>query len=111
MAEMLAAPYFAAGAGAFTSGIVNFAPALSLAVWELGSAGRWDELNALVATKIRPLAAMRERRKGYPIAVVKEAMNLLDLAGGAVRLPLMPMLPADRDELRRLLIDLELLES
>lgn len=111
MAEMLAAPYFVAGAGAFTSGIVNFAPALSLTVWELGAAGRWDELNELVATKIRPLASLRERRKGYPIAVVKEAMNLLGLPGGAVRLPLTPMDPADRDDLRRLLIDLELLQS
>jgi 5-dehydro-4-deoxyglucarate dehydratase len=109
MAETLAAPYFAAGAGAFTSGIVNFAPRLSLDVWEAGSGGRWDELNALVATKVRPLARLRERRQGYHIAVVKEAMTMLGLPGGAVRLPLVPLAAADRDELRRVLIDLELL--
>jgi 5-dehydro-4-deoxyglucarate dehydratase len=111
MAETLAVPYFAAGAAAFTSGIVNFAPALSLAVWEAGCAGRWDDLHGLVATKIRPLAQLRERRPGYQITVVKEAMNLLGLPGGAVRLPLLPMAPSDRDDLRRALIALGLLAA
>jgi 5-dehydro-4-deoxyglucarate dehydratase len=99
MAETLAAPYFAAGAVAFTSGIVNFAPQLSLAVYEAGVNGRWDELHELVATKIRPLAKLRTRRPGYQIAIIKEAMNLLGLPGGAVRLPLEPVAPADRVDL------------
>ena len=103
MAETLAAPYFAAGAAAFTSGIVNFAPELSLAVWEAGCAGRWDDLNDLVATRIRPLARLREKRNGYQIAVVKEAMNMLGLPGGGVRSPLVPMADEDREELRRAL--------
>lgn len=109
MAETLAAPYFAVGAGAFTSGIVNFAPKLSLAVWEAGHAGRWDELNALVATKVQPLARLRERRNGYHIAVVKEAMNLLGLPGGGVRSPLLPLAEEDRKELRRILATIGLL--
>ncbi len=109
MAETLAAPYFAAGAQAFTSGIVNFAPQLSLAVWDAGAAGRWEELHDLVARKIRPLATLRERRKGYSIAVVKEAMNLLGMPGGAVRSPLMPLDPRDREDLRAVLKELGLL--
>ncbi len=109
MAETLAAPYFAAGAQAFTSGIVNFAPQLSLAVWDAGAAGRWEELHDLVAHKIRPLAALRERRKGYSIAVVKEAMNLLGMPGGTVRLPLVPLDPQDREDLRTVLKELGLL--
>ena len=119
MAELLLAPYLAAGAQAMTTGIVNFAPALSLAVWEAGIAEVIGSepstsqhvatslapvtLSDLLAHKIRPLARLRERRKGYAIAVVKEAMNLLGLPGGTVRLPLLPMLPADREELRELL--------
>jgi 5-dehydro-4-deoxyglucarate dehydratase len=111
MAETLAAPYFAAGASAFTSGIVNFAPSLSLAVWEAGACGRWDELNALIASKVRPLAKLRERRKGYHITVVKEAMNLLGLPGGAVRSPLRPLTAEDRQDLTRTLIELDLLSG
>ncbi len=111
MAEMLAGPYFAAGARAFTSGLVNFAPAISLAVWDAGRSGRWDELHALIADKVRPLAVLRERRRGYAITVVKEAMNLLGLPGGAVRLPLVPLAPEDRDDLRTVLRHLGLLKE
>jgi 5-dehydro-4-deoxyglucarate dehydratase len=109
MAEPLAAPYCAAGAEAMTSGIVNFAPQLTLAIWEAGEKGDWATLRSLVARSIRPLARLRERRKGYHIAVIKEAMNLLGLPGGAVRSPVLPLTPQDRDELRGALRNLELL--
>lgn len=111
MAEMHAPAYFAAGAQAFTSGIVNFAPRITLAVWNAGAAGRADELQDLIARKVTPLAQMRARRPGYPIAVVKEAMNLLGLPGGTVRLPLLPVSDEDREELKRTLIELELLRT
>ncbi len=109
MAETVAGPYFAAGAKMFTSGIVNFAPHLSMAVWEAGTNASWDELNAIVAYKIRSLAALRERRKGYAISVVKEAMNMLRMPGGAVRPPLLPLTIEDREDLRKILEELELL--
>ena len=109
MAEILAAPYFGAGAQAFTSGIVNFAPRITLDVWKAGAAGNWDELHALVAQKIRPLARLRERQRGYHITIVKEAMNLLGLPGGCVRSPLTPLVASDRNELERTLVELGLL--
>jgi 5-dehydro-4-deoxyglucarate dehydratase len=105
MAEPMAAPYFGAGARAMTSGIVNVVPEVSLAIWNAGVAGRFAELRELVA-RIRPLARLRERRKGYHIPVIKEAMNLLGRPGGAVRLPLVPLTPADREDLQRILVDL-----
>ncbi len=111
MAEMHAPAYFAAGAQAFTSGIVNFAPRITLGVWNAGVAGRSDELQNLIARKVRPLAQLRARHIGYPIAVVKEAMNLLGLPGGKVRPPLMPIASEDREDLRRTLIELELLRT
>jgi 5-dehydro-4-deoxyglucarate dehydratase len=111
MAELLVAPYLAAGAQAMTTGIVNFAPQLSLAVWQAAVAGRHAELDQLLNTKIRPLARLRERRKGYAIAIVKEAMNLLGMSGGSVRLPLTPVQPADRAELRLTLQQLGILQG
>ncbi|MDR7419836.1 MAG: dihydrodipicolinate synthase family protein [Armatimonadota bacterium] len=111
MAEMHAGPYFEAGAQAFTSGIVNFAPAISLAVWDAGARGRKDELDDLLSRCVRPLAALRARRPGAAVAVVKEAMNLLGLPGGVVRLPLTPLSPDEREELRRVLRDLRLLSD
>jgi 5-dehydro-4-deoxyglucarate dehydratase len=111
MGELYAGPYFTAGAQAFTSGIVNFAPQITLSVWRAGVAGRADELRDLIEHKVKPLAALRERKRGYAIAVVKEAMNLLGLPGGTVRPPLVPVAREDRDELRRVLIRLELLQE
>jgi 5-dehydro-4-deoxyglucarate dehydratase len=108
MAETLAVPYCSAGAQGMTSGIVNFAPQLSLAVWEASKAGRWDEARALIAQKIRPLARLRARRNGYSIAVIKEAMNLLGMPGGCTRSPIIPLSSPDRNELREMLVALAL---
>jgi len=111
MAEVMAAPYFAGGAAAFTSGIVNFAPALVRSVWHAGAAGEWDCLNELVATKIRPVARLRQRAPGHHITVIKEAMNMLGMPGGEVRAPLVPLSGADRADLRQALVDLDLLQA
>ncbi|MCC6792270.1 MAG: dihydrodipicolinate synthase family protein [Thermomicrobiales bacterium] len=111
MAEVLAPAYFGAGAQAFTSGIVNFAPQFSLDVWNAGIAGDQALLQRVIKEKIRPLAKLRERQRGYHITVVKEAMNLLGMPGGEVRSPLTPLAPADREDLRRTLIDLGLLAA
>lgn len=108
-AEPLAAPYFGAGAQALTSGIVNFAPQIALDIWSAGTEQRWDDLHALVARTALPLAQLRERRPGYAIAVLKEAMNLMGLAGGTVRTPLSPMTLEDRDDLRTMLVKLDLI--
>jgi 5-dehydro-4-deoxyglucarate dehydratase len=110
MAETQAVPYFAAGAQAFTSGIMNFAPQLSLQVWELSSAGKFEILERLIAEQIRPIAQLREKRKGYQIAVIKEAMQMLGYCANTVRLPLMPMQDEDRVELHSMLAKLELLD-
>jgi 5-dehydro-4-deoxyglucarate dehydratase len=104
MAELLLAPYLAAGAQAMTTGIVNFAPKLSVGVWEAGIAGRMDELDDWLVNKIRPLAMLRAKKPGYAIAVVKEAMNMLGLSGGCVRSPLVPMLAEDKEALRKTLV-------
>ncbi len=109
MAEVLAPAYFGAGAQAFTSGIVNFAPQLTLAVWEAGARGDVAECSQLIGSTIRGLARLRERQKGYHIAIVKEAMNLLGMPGGHVRSPLAPVAPADLADLRAELVRLGLL--
>jgi 5-dehydro-4-deoxyglucarate dehydratase len=102
MAELQAAEYAVLGADAFTSGIINIVPNLTLAVARAARAGGWDELRDLV-DRIRPLAALRARRPGYGVAVIKEAMELLGLAPGRVRPPLSSLAAEDRADLRALL--------
>lgn len=103
MAELQAAEYAVLGADAFTSGLINVAPHLTLAVRDAVDAGDWERVRAL-ATQIRPFAAMRGRRPGYSTAVIKEAMAQQGGAGGGrVRPPLSRVDPADRIELSSIL--------
>jgi 5-dehydro-4-deoxyglucarate dehydratase len=103
MAELHASRYLAAGADAFTSGLVNVAPDLARAVWDAASSGDHARAAAL-ADVIRPFAELRARRPGYSVAVLKEAIAMLGgPGGGRVRPPLSRVRPDDREELRVLL--------
>ena len=97
------------GAQAFTSGLVNFMPNTVLDVWRLGSTGNTVALESLIAEKIRSLAKLREKRKGYSVAVIKEAMSMLEYCNNTLRSPLMPLLDEDRDHLQQILFDLGIL--
>ncbi|MEW5978990.1 MAG: dihydrodipicolinate synthase family protein [Acidobacteriota bacterium] len=111
MAEPLAAAYFASGAGSFTTGLANFCPEIPMAVLETAQSTDHSALQALLDKKVLPLAHLRSKRKGYATAVIKEAMNLLGFPAGPCRRPLLPLLPADREVLSRILVDLRLLEG
>ena len=99
MAELQAAQYAVLGADAFTSGLINVAPHLTLAVRDAIERQDWEGLQ-LLATRIRPFAAMRARRPGYSIAVIKEAMAMQGQPGGGrVRPPIAQVSADDRVEL------------
>ncbi len=108
MAEPLAAAYFASGAGSFTTGLANFCPEIPLAVLQAAQSNDGVALQEVLSRKVMPLARLRSKRKGYSTAVIKEAMNLLGFPAGPCRLPLTPLLPADREELKQILIELHL---
>jgi 5-dehydro-4-deoxyglucarate dehydratase len=99
MAELQAAEYVTLGATAMTSGLVNVAPELAWDVWRSASSADQPRVRELVR-RIRPFAALRARRPGYSIAVIKAAMAEVGIPYGEVRSPLSPMTPEDRAELR-----------
>ena len=80
MAEALDAPSFAAGAVAFTSGIVNFTPKAAHVGGNAGAAGDFDGLNEAVATKNRPVAKLRPKAPGRHITVVQAPMSVRGFA-------------------------------
>lgn len=82
------APYFAIGVQGYTSSISNVAPKLSLALGKAGMKGDFKTLNSLVNKYVHPLYAMRDRKKGYEVSVMKTMMDLIGLKGGPVRPPL-----------------------
>jgi 5-dehydro-4-deoxyglucarate dehydratase len=92
--------YYGIGLRAYTSSIATVAPKLSLALHETASAGDAAALKRLMDGFVIPLYALRTRRKGYEVSVMKEMMALCGLAAGPVRPPLPPVRPDDLADLK-----------
>jgi 4-hydroxy-tetrahydrodipicolinate synthase len=101
LAESYAPAYWQGGARAFTSGLVNVAPATSLAM--LDALRRGDSARAeRIWRDIRQFEHLRARgRSADNVAVVKEAMHQLGLCRRDLRPPSAPLTPAARDEVRQ----------
>jgi 5-dehydro-4-deoxyglucarate dehydratase len=95
--------YFAIGVQAYTSSISNIAPKVSLALAQAGLKSDFSRLNELMKRYVNPLYALRERSKGYEVAVMKEAMEMLGMPAGPVRPPLMNCKAADKKDLAELI--------
>jgi 5-dehydro-4-deoxyglucarate dehydratase len=94
--------YYAAGIRAFTSSVWNVAPRLSQALHDRASRGDIDGLAAPMAEAIVPLYALRARRRGYEVSVVKALMTRRGLTGGRVRPPLTDVDPSHDPSLKAL---------
>jgi 5-dehydro-4-deoxyglucarate dehydratase len=103
----LVGPYFAAGAEGFTSSLACFWPEASLELFRLASGGDLTGLAEFHARVVRPIYDLRQRRRGYEVAVMKAAMELLGHPAGPVRPPLAELTAEDREELRRVLNEVE----
>jgi 5-dehydro-4-deoxyglucarate dehydratase len=95
--------YYALGIRTYTSSVSNVSPAMSVALDDAASNGDTATLTRLMQEAVLPLYALRARRKGYEVSVMKALMNLLGLAGGTVRPPLVMPTPAEMDTLRSML--------
>lgn len=95
--------YFAIGVQAYTSSISNIAPKLSLDLAEAGMARDFACLDKLMVRYVQPLYAIRERHRGYEVAVMKEAMEMLGMTAGPVRPPLMNVHEHDIPDIRALM--------
>jgi 5-dehydro-4-deoxyglucarate dehydratase len=98
-----AAMYAAIGVRAFTSSVSAILPRLALAWGEAALAGDFARLNMLLARYVHPLFALRARKRGYEVAVMKKAAELLGKPCGAPRPPIPELSAAEVDELRALL--------
>jgi 5-dehydro-4-deoxyglucarate dehydratase len=96
--------YYSMGIRTYTSSVANVAPKLSLRLHELASAGHSAELSKLMDELVIPLYALRARRKGYEVSVMKAMMDMIGLAGGLVRPPLVDLRP---DEIKILQATME----
>jgi 5-dehydro-4-deoxyglucarate dehydratase len=91
--------YYSIGIRTYTSSVANITPKLSLHLHEMASIGNVTALNPVMNDLIVPLYAMRVRRKGYEVSVMKSLMDALGFDGGPVRPPLVDLKPDERERL------------
>ena len=95
--------YYSIGIRTYTSSIATVAPGLSLQLHEAASAGNSALLMQLMNEYVVPLFALRARRKGYEVTVMKEMMNQIGLSAGPVRPPLPCLRSEEIEEIKVML--------
>lgn len=93
--------YYAAGVRAFTSSVANVSPRAARELHERAATGD-AALQRLMCELVVPLYALRSRRRGYEVTVMKALMNTVGLHGGGVRPPLPRMTPQDQRDLEEM---------
>ena len=111
MAEPFVLSYWKLGVETFSSALACFMPRVPLRVRNLAQQGNFQAINRILATLVLPMDELRNRRPGDRVSMIMTAMSLADLPVGGVRPPLIPMEPADRDDLRKLMARNGLLAS
>ncbi|MGB3328933.1 MAG: dihydrodipicolinate synthase family protein [Thermomicrobiales bacterium] len=84
----LVGPYFAAGAEGYTSSLACFWPEASAELYDFVAAGDYAGLAEYHARVVAPIYAMRQRKPGYEVSVMKAAVQLLGYTAGPSRAPL-----------------------
>ncbi|MCJ8329667.1 MAG: dihydrodipicolinate synthase family protein [Lentisphaeria bacterium] len=103
LAEMWAPFFFTAGATAFTSGLTNVHPTLSIKMLEALVANKDTEVRE-IWNLVRPFEALRaETKNAKNVSVVKEALAQMDLGPRAVRPPLDILDSTDQEKVKTIL--------
>jgi 5-dehydro-4-deoxyglucarate dehydratase len=102
-AEIIASQCFAAGIRSYSSAVFSFLPEFALAYYRALSAGDRGEVDRLLDGFYVPLTAIRGRRRGYAVSIVKAGLRLAGKDVGAVRPPLLDLTGGEMDELGALI--------
>jgi 5-dehydro-4-deoxyglucarate dehydratase len=102
-AEIFAVPYFAAGFTTYSSAVFNFIPRLALRFHAAVHAGDSAVTDDMLKRFFLPYIALRNRKRGYAVSIVKAGMRVVGRPAGPVRAPLVDLDAAEERELRALL--------
>jgi 5-dehydro-4-deoxyglucarate dehydratase len=102
-AEMIAAQCLALGVRSYTSAVFTFLPTVANRFYQALRAGDQTTVDLLLAEFYVPLSAIRRRKRGYAVAIVKAGLRLAGKPVGGVRPPLVGLSPADDRDLAALI--------
>lgn len=102
-AEVYATAYRALGVPVYSSAVFNFVPRTALAFYDAVASDDRATTDRLLDQFFLPLLAIRNRRAGYAVSIVKAGARLVGRDAGPVRAPLRDLLPAELEELDALI--------
>lgn len=110
-AEMTFPSFYALGCRGYSSALSNFAPQVTLRFYGAVVSGDTETQREILTRVIEPICRVRDLRKGYAVAYVKAAVNLLGLLGpegaGPVRPPLVDLNEEHRAALKKVLDEIQ----
>jgi 5-dehydro-4-deoxyglucarate dehydratase len=101
-AETFALPYLEMGVTTYSSAVFNFVPDFATAFYAAVRRQDRDVVYAGLRDFILPLIAIRNRKKGYAVSMIKAGMKVIGRDSGPVRSPLTDLTPAETAEIESL---------
>jgi 5-dehydro-4-deoxyglucarate dehydratase len=102
-AEVYAAAYKALGVPVYSSAVFNFMPQLAMDFYHAIANDDHATTNRLLDEFFLPYIAIRNRKAGYAVSIVKAGARLVGHDGGPVRAPLTDLTEEECDMLDRLI--------
>jgi 5-dehydro-4-deoxyglucarate dehydratase len=103
-AETFALPYLEIGVTTYSSAIFNFVPRLALSFYEAVRRHDHNQIQQMLRDFVLPYIAIRNRRKGYAVSIVKAGVKAIGHSAGQVRPPLTDLMPPEAEELQALIV-------
>lgn len=104
-AELSAGAFKGLGITNYSSAVFNFVPAIARAFYEALVKGDGPAMDRLLAAFYRPLADLRDRRKGYAVSLIKAGLRAVGKPAGPVRPPLVDCSPEEEARLKAIVAD------
>lgn len=102
-AEFFAAPYRAMGVPVYSSAVFNFIPKTAMQFYRAVTGDDAATVNRLLDEFFMPYSAIRNRRAGYAVSIIKAGADLVGRPAGPVRTPLLDCGPEERALLKGLI--------
>lgn len=98
-AEIIASQCLAAGMRSYSSAVFSFLPEFALRYYRAVQEGNRGEVDRLLDAFYLPLTAIRNRRRGYAVSLVKAGLRIVGKSAGPVRPPLIDLTAEDARDL------------
>ncbi|MFL6660529.1 MAG: 5-dehydro-4-deoxyglucarate dehydratase [Rhizobacter sp.] len=102
-AEVYAAAYKALGVPVYSSAVFNFVPKTALQFYRAVTADDHAAQSRLLDSFFLPYLAIRNRKPGYAVSIIKAGAKIVGHPGGPVRPPLTNLTPEETEQLAALI--------